>query len=111
MSWMIARAKFKMTETELTRRHSVRTVTHINMVWCGLVWCVWGGGVEGGREGGAGREEVYGAGSTESSAAPFPISPSAPLLPPRWRLLVSHLYFADFHAWQRAGLKRSSLLT
>ena len=30
MSWMTARATLKMTETELTRRHSVRTVTHIN---------------------------------------------------------------------------------
>ena len=37
----------KMTETELTRRHSVRKVTHINVVWCGVVVrggvCVWGG--------------------------------------------------------------------
>ena len=30
MSWMAARATLKMTETELTRRHSMRTVTHIN---------------------------------------------------------------------------------
>ena len=30
MSWMTARPTLKMTETELTRRHSVRTVTHIN---------------------------------------------------------------------------------
>ena len=30
MSWMTVRATRKMTETELRRRHSVRTVTHIN---------------------------------------------------------------------------------
>ena len=30
MSWMTARATLKMTETELTRKHSVRTVTHFN---------------------------------------------------------------------------------
>ena len=30
MSWTTARATLKMTETELTRRHSVRTVRHIN---------------------------------------------------------------------------------
>ena len=24
-------------DTELTTRHSLRTVTHINMVWCGVV--------------------------------------------------------------------------
>ena len=48
MSWTTARATLKMTETELTRRHSVRTVAHMNMVWCGVcgvVWCgvVWCG--------------------------------------------------------------------
>ena len=32
---MTARATLKMTETELTRRHSVRTVTHINNWWVG----------------------------------------------------------------------------
>ena len=54
MSWMTAGATLKMTETELTSRHSVRTVTHINMVWwwCGLVWCgvVWCGGGGGGAD-------------------------------------------------------------
>ena len=30
MSWMTARPTLKMAETELTRRHSVRTVTRIN---------------------------------------------------------------------------------
>ena len=43
MSWMTAPATLKMTETELTRRHSVRTVTHINMVWCGAAFLLLGG--------------------------------------------------------------------
>ena len=37
MPWMTARATLKMIETELTRRHIVRTVTHINRGrWGGL---------------------------------------------------------------------------
>ena len=41
MSWMTTLATLKMTETELTRRRSVRTVTHINTVECGVVCLVW----------------------------------------------------------------------
>ena len=41
MSWMTTRATLKMTETELTRRHSVRTVSHINMVGLGVGWQGW----------------------------------------------------------------------
>ena len=43
MSWMTTRPTLKMTGTQLTRRHSVRNVTHINRV-------VWGG--DGGSRGG-----------------------------------------------------------
>ena len=59
MSWMTARATLRMTETELTRRHSVRTVTHINMVWCGglVGWFVFVSVRRGREERGGGEEE------------------------------------------------------
>ena len=57
MSWMTSRATLKMTETELTRRHSVRTVTHINR------------DVVGNREGSAGGVRWLGEGGASTPAS------------------------------------------
>ena len=47
MSWMTPRAPLKMTGTELTRRHSVGKVTHINRWERVGGWERGGGGGEG----------------------------------------------------------------